>query len=1118
MRKLKLLILTIIGLIGIVSLSPIVKAQEYEGKIKATDYIPGPYYYMHAQGSHILWEQSQFIVRTTDGQRVYCVQPFAKIKDDATYEVTAEDIEGVLNISKEQWQEISKIAYYGWGYTDSTHNHNADKWYAATQMLIWQKVAPDIESYFTKTLKGTRDDSILRNEMNEIMDLVNKHTIKPSFNNFPSQMIMGNSITLVDSNGVLGNYDIANINGANIVKNGNNITITPNKVGNISFSLQKLGNRYGEPIELYYAITAQDVIHKGNIDPININYNINVLGGKVAINKVDSKTLNNKAQGQASLEGAVYGVYKEDGTLLTKITTDSNGYAKSDYLPVMGRVYLQEIKASKGYKLDNNKYYVELTNDNLEPTIQVKEDVIEGTIKVFKQDSETKACKAQGGATLVGAKYGVYDPSGTLVDTLIIGNDCSATSKKLPYSKYTVKEIESSEGYYLDNTTYSVDINEEKELNVTSKEQVIKGKIKITKQDSETKSCKAQGQATLVGAEYGIYDKEGKLLDTLIIGNDCTATSKELPYYPNYKVKEIKSSVGYQLDKNIYTVNINSSQTINVTSKEDVIKNYISILKQYDYVDGTTQFLNAEKGISFEIYYPDGKLYDTITTDKNGYATIEIPYGVWKFHQVNSTTGFEKIYDFYITVDENSNKEQYYNILNNSISAYFQVFKIDSETNKVVALANTTFKIYNIDKKQYVSQYVGGKVYSEFKTDDEGKFITYLKLESGNYRLIETGSPKGYLINEEGCLFTIGDNTYFNYTTYGAFITVSYKNTPIKGQIEINKKGEYPKVENGKIDYIKIDLKDVEFNIYAKEDIKSSDGNYLYYNKGDLVDTIKTDSNGYAISKKLPLGKYIVVEIKTNDKYILDSKEYDVELNEIDNKTEIVYETLNILNKYYKGELEFTKTDLTSGKVIPNTKIEIYTEDDELVYEGITDENGKVTIKELFVGRFYIIEKEAATGYRLSEEKVYFEIKDNGEIVKATMTNEKKKGTLEFTKTDFSTSEPLPNTKIEIYTENDELVYEGITDENGMIIISELEYGRYYILEKEAPEGYILNTEKMYFEILEDGEVVKATMTNEKVEIEIPNTESNEYIIPICTILIGIATGIVIYEKIKKRK
>ena len=306
--------------------------------------------------------------------------------------------------------------------------------------------------------------------------------------------------------------------------------------------------------------------------------------------------------------------------------------------------------------------------------------------------------------------------------------------------------------------------------------------------------------------------------------------------------------------------------------------------------------------------------------------------------------------------------------------------------------------------------------------------------------------------------------------------------------------------------------------MYASEDIKSSDGNHIYYLKGDLVDKLVTDKNGYAKSKELPLGKYYLIEVKTKDGYVLNNTKYNIELVEKDNKTAIVYSKSDIDNKLFKGELEFTKTDLVTGDVIPNTKVEIYTDKDELIFTGKTNNEGKIIIKDLFVGKFYIVETEAVTGYKLNNDKVYFEIKNNGEIVKANMTNEKKKGTLEFTKVDLSTSEPLPNTLIEIFNEKDELVFSGRTDENGKITIEELEYGKYYIVESEAPEGYQINNEKMYFEILEDGEIVKCTMTDEKIIIEVPNTEENSYIIPISVLLIGISTGIIIYEEIKKKR
>ena len=168
-------------------------------------------------------------------------------------------------------------------------------------------------------------------------------------------------------------------------------------------------------------------------------------------------------------------------------------------------------------------------------------------------------------------------------------------------------------------------------------------------------------------------------------------------------------------------------------------------------------------------------------------------------------------------------------------------------------------------------------------------------------------------------------------------------------------------------------------------------------------------------------------------------------------------------------------------------------------------------------GKFYILEKEAPEGYKINEKKMYFEIKENGEIVKSTMKDEDITGTLEFTKVDISTDEPLPNTLIQIFDEDDNLVFEGYTDENGMITIEKIKFGKYYILEKEAPEGYKLNPDKMWFEILEDGKIVKAVMKDEIIEV--PNTGINDShvidIIGLVFIVGGI--GFIIYDKKRKK-
>ena len=135
------------------------------------------------------------------------------------------------------------------------------------------------------------------------------------------------------------------------------------------------------------------------------------------------------------------------------------------------------------------------------------------------------------------------------------------------------------------------------------------------------------------------------------------------------------------------------------------------------------------------------------------------------------------------------------------------------------------------------------------------------------------------------------------------------------------------------------------------------------------------------------------------------------------------------------------------------------------------------------------------------------------------MKNKPITSTLEFTKSDISTDETLPNTLIEIYNDKDELIFSGRTDENGMITIEELRYGKYYILEKEAPEGYQLNPNKMYFEIKEDGEIVKSNMTDELIIVEVPNTELNEFPLfeLVSIVLVGLGAGVIFYAKRKKK-
>ena len=317
-------------------------------------------------------------------------------------------------------------------------------------------------------------------------------------------------------------------------------------------------------------------------------------------------------------------------------------------------------------------------------------------------------------------------------------------------------------------------------------------------------------------------------------------------------------------------------------------------------------------------------------------------------------------------------------------------------------------------------------------------------------------------------IFSIKNNTKFiNDPVYGSLIELKFENQRVKGEIIIHKVGEKTNIIENGFEYTDERLDGIKFCIYNenKEEIKCN----------------KTNSDGQVVFSNLELGTYYLKETETLDDYVLDTKEYQIVLKYKDQITPVItYETL-LKNKLKKGTLEFTKTDFSESKTLPNTLIEIYTNDNKLVFEKRTDKDGKVVINEIPKGKYYILEKEAPEGYVLNEEKMYFEIKENAEIVKATMKDENIKGTLDFSKVDISDDSPLPNTLIEIYTDKDELLFAKRTDENGKVVIMNLKYGKYYILEKEAPEGYKLNEEKMPFEIKENGEVIKSTMKDEDI-------------------------------------
>ena len=857
-------------------------------------------------------------------------------------------------------------------------------------------------------------------------------------------------------------------------------------------------------------------------------------------------------------------IYKKGALVKDNLVTGDDGSVTLKNL-YLGTYTVTETKAPDNYVCKGESKTVELVYAGQTVEVQTGSATFlnerqKAAVRVEKQDEETKN-------PLSGGIYGLYAaedikvdgktvvPKGTLIEKATTGADGKASYKaELPINySYSIREIQAPELYLRnseDTYTFTFKFTNDKEEKVnfshTFTNKRVNATIDLVKEDSETGNS-AQGDAVFEGAIYGLYAREDinhpdgrsgvlykkdEQVATLTTDKEGKASVSNL-YLGKYYLKEITPPVGYLLDEEEHDVNCNYEgdqvETVkrNTVSKEDVIKQPFQLIKAADndktdadllkgagfsaYLissltvkdDGSYDFTNATPIVLTE----DGKT--EMFTDERGYAcSIPIPYGRYIVRETTTPHNFMPVDDFIVTVTENSSTPQVWRVLlDDEFKAKLKIVKQDDETKQPVLLANTEFKVYDLDAKKYVEQvttYPNTVVHKSYFTDENGYLILPESLKCGNYRIEEVSAPDGYTQNTQYVEIKVDKNTAYQMDSVSgdAIITVTYENHPVKGKLVIHKSGETLKSFKKDFVYEETSLEGAEFEIYAAEDIFTPDhqvdeqGNrHVIYAKDTLVKTVTTNKNGEAVIKDLPLGKYRVKETKAPAGFVLNPDSQEVAFIYKDQNTPEIEEKLEFSNERQKVELSVEKQDAETGKALKGATFGLYNKEaissgdkvivkaDTLLQEITSNEKGKAAFTlDLPLGRYYVKELQAPAGYVSSDEILEFDATYQGQDVKTIKLKSVKKNqptTVEVTKADITTGTELDGASMSVLDKDGNVIDSWTSVKDSPHVIKRLQVGKTYILREElAPYGYLRATD-VEFTISDTAEVQKVKMEDE---------------------------------------
>ena len=660
-----------------------------------------------------------------------------------------------------------------------------------------------------------------------------------------------------------------------------------------------------------------------------------------------------------------------------------------------------------------------------------------GSVRFHKESAMPSISEGNSCYSLAGAEISVYSDSGCtdLLDTLTTGEDgytgyYSTTFREGESVTLYFKETKAPKGFLINDEVRSITLDSEDSYTETITDMPGNDPISLVL-SKRTADGHGSGNTRLEGAEYTVKyydalsdtdpaqsgstakytwvfktDEKGRIQltpDYLLSGSDGLITNFTYSYtlpIGTITIQETKSPEGYLLNDTVYvaktdivngTVRTTNLPTDDKAAQETPYEGTISIQK---FLGGSNAVKASEPDAEFQIYLKSAGSYDaspedsrqTITTDANGYAvTKRLPYGTYTIHQTKGNNKYYFINDIDVTISDNN--ANYHKILENTpIEFYLKMVKKDADTGNTVNVAGATFELYdeNGSKVSFKTMTSAGvQTFDSFTTNENGCVYTLEKLLKGNYTLVETKAPEGYVLDSTPVSFTVSENTY---TEDGGteIVVVEKADKAVTGQLTVTKVGEVlDKWDAATADndnhfvYKKANIQGASFTLTAKEDIKTADNNGYAYRAGDVVAEFTTGADGSSVIDNLPLGSYVLTETKAPAGFVIDTDPVDVTFTYAGQTVDIVKDSKTVEDERQKIAVDANKTDAATMNPLLNTVFALYADEDIVNHDGTviikkgamierqtTNALGKaVFVSDLPLGHYIVKEIDSPTGY-----------------------------------------------------------------------------------------------------------------------------------------------------------